>query len=160
MSRCRASSNSFCAANSHCTILWMWNRDRPSPNQRPSASPRPRSYSHTPDVRIPSPACSRRQQLRPVQPFERYLTSPWYQEPRLNPLTRTQIQRPNHNSQSSVLSNTISTTRGVIRNCTWSSKFDMWESFRAESSLFRMERLKSIIIFITKRPLRLPGLTP
>jgi len=71
-SRCRVSSSSSCAANTRCTTPWTWSRDRPSPSQRPSASPRPRSCSHTPDVRIPSPACNRWQQLRPVQPSECY----------------------------------------------------------------------------------------
>lgn len=70
--RCRISSSSSCVVNSRYTTPWTWSRDRPSLNQHPLASPRPRSCSHTPDVRILSPACSRQQQQRPVQPSECY----------------------------------------------------------------------------------------
>lgn len=77
-SKCHVSSSVSYVANSPCTTPWMWDRDRLSPSQRPSASPRPRSCSHTPDVQLPSPACNwRLRQLRPAQPSKYYFTSRW-----------------------------------------------------------------------------------
>lgn len=155
--KCRVSSSSSSVANSPCTTPWMWNRDRLSPNQRPSASRRPRSCSYTPDVQIPSPACNWRLrqllQLRPVQPSKCTLLQLSVVSicPR-NTISTTEL----YNFQYDVLLNRYRYfVRDVFRTqiCLIKhNKFDMWAPIWTNRFLRWKGLRQSIIIFVTKSP--------
>lgn len=150
-SKCHVSSSSSCVVNSPCTTPWMWDHDRPSPSQRPSALPRPRSYSHTPDVQLPSPACNwRLRQLRPAQPSKCYFTSQW------PPSVREILsRRPNHIISNVLLNRYWYFIKDVFRTqiCLIKhNKFDMRALFRIGHSTRWKGLRQSIIIFVTKSP--------